>query len=174
MQMMAQITCAVYWFNPLLWFAARRMRIEVERACDDHVLNAGYQSTDYAQHLLDIVRNIRKAGTATRSAVAMARSSKIEGRLQTVLAKHRNRKPMTKIAVAIGVLTLTCFAVPMGVIQLAEALGPEQTLYQEIQEVDNFQLEPLPENATEAEHAMQLEQLQQHLDRGPPTLQAVP
>ena len=92
MQTMAQITCAVYWFNPLLWFAARQMRTEVERACDDHVLNAGYQSTDYAQHLVDIVRNIKKAGAATRSAVAMARSSKIEGRLQTVLAENRNRR----------------------------------------------------------------------------------
>ena len=166
MQTVAQITCALYWFNPLVWFAVRQMRREMERACDDYVLNAGYQSTDYAQHLLDIVRNIRKASTATRSAVAMARSSKIEGRLQTVLAENRNRRPMTKIAVAIGLLTLTCFAVPMGVMQLAEALGPEQALYQEIQEVDNFQLEPLPENATEAEQAAQLEQLQQNLERG--------
>ena len=164
-QMMGQITCAVYWFNPLVWFAARRMRTEVERACDDHVLNAGYQSTDYAQHLLDIVRNIGKARTATRFAVAMARSSKIEERLQTVLAKNRNRQPITKIAVAIGLLALIAFAVPVGVMQLAEALGPEQALYKEIQAADNFQLEPLPETATEAEQAAQLEQLQQHLDR---------
>ena len=166
MQTIAHITCAVYWFNPLIWFAARRMRTEVECACDDHVLNAGHQSTDYAQHLVDIVRTIKATGIAKRSAVAMARSSKIEGRLRTVLAENRNRQPITKIAVAIGVLTLTCFAVPMGVMQLAEALGPEQALYKEIQAVDNFQLEPLPETATEAEQAAQLEQLQQHLDRG--------
>ena len=31
-QTIAQITCAVYWFNPLVWFAVRRMRTEVERA----------------------------------------------------------------------------------------------------------------------------------------------
>ena len=66
MQTMAQITCAVYWFNPLLWFAARRMRTEIEGACDDHVLNAGYQSTDYAQHLLDIVRNIKTMRSISR------------------------------------------------------------------------------------------------------------
>ena len=41
-QLIAQVMCAVYWFNPLVWFAARRMRVEAERACDDHVLNAGY------------------------------------------------------------------------------------------------------------------------------------
>ena len=166
MQMMAQITCAVYWFNPLVWFAVRQMRREVERACDDHVLNAGYQSADYAQHLVDIVRNIKKAGTATRSAVAMARHSRIEGRLRTILVENRNRKPMTKIAVAIGVLTLTCLAVPIGVMRLAEAVDPEQTLYQEIEAVYNFWPDPLPENPTEAERAARGEQYQQKWERG--------
>ena len=123
-QTIAQITCTVYWFNPLVWFAARRMRSEMEQACDDHVLNAGYQSIDYAQHLLDIVRNIKAVGSASRSAVAMVRSSKIEGRLRTILAEHRNRRPMTKIAVAIGLLTLICFAVLMGVMRLTETAGP--------------------------------------------------
>ena len=166
MQTIAQITYAVYWFSPLVWFAVRRMQAEAERACDDHVLNAGYQSTDYAQHLLDIVRTIKATGIAKRSAVAMARSSKIEGRLRMVLAENRNRRPVAKIAVAIGVLTLTCFAVPMGVMQLAEALDPEQALYTEIQEVDNFQLEPLPETATEVEQAAQYEQYQQNRQHG--------
>ena len=124
MQTMAQVTCAVYWFNPLVWFAARRMRTEVERACDDHVLNAGYQSTDYARHLLDIVRNIKVLRPASRATVAMARPSKIEGRLRTILAEHRNRRPVTKIAVAIGLLTLICFAVLIGVMRLTETAGP--------------------------------------------------
>ena len=79
MQTIAQLTCALYWFNPLVWFAARQMRTAAEQACDDHVLNAGYQSTDYAQHLLDIVRNVKAAGAASRAAVAMARQSKMEG-----------------------------------------------------------------------------------------------
>ena len=166
MQTIAQIACAVYWFNPLLWFAARWRQIEVERACDDHVLNAGYQSTDYAQHLVDIVRNIKATGIAKRSAVAMARSSKIEGRLRMVLAENRNRRPMTKIAVAIGIFTLTCFAVLMGVMQLAEAVGPEQALYKEIQTMVNFRPESPPENPTEAEQAALLKQYQQNLERG--------
>ena len=165
MQTMAQITCAVYWFNPLLWFAARRMRTEMEGACDDHVLNTGYQSTDYAQHLVDIVRNIKKAGTAPSAAVAMARPSKIEGRLRTILIENRNRRPLTRIAVAVGLFALTCFTVPIGVMQLAEAVGPEQALYQEIRAVDHFRLE-LPENATEAEQAARYEQYQQNWERG--------
>ena len=166
MQTVAHITCAVYWFNPLLWFAVRRMQAEAERACDDHVLNAGHQSTDYAQHLLDIVRTIKATGIAKRSAVAMARSSKIEGRLRMVLAENRNRRPLTKIAVAIGVLTLICFALPMGVMQLAEAVGPEQALYKKIQTMVNFRPESPPENPTETEQAALLKQYRQNLERG--------
>ena len=165
MQTIAQLTCALYWFNPLVWFATRQMRTEAEQACDDHVLNAGYQSTDYAQHLLDIVRNVKAAGSAARAAVAMARHSKIEGRLRTVLAENRNRHPVTKVAVAIGLLVLTCFAIPMGAMRLAEAVDEEDTLYQEIQTVSEFRPEPLPKNATEAEKVARSEQYQQKWER---------
>ena len=130
MQMMAQVVCAVYWFNPLVWFAARWMRIEAEQACDDQVLNAGYQPIDYAQHLLDIVRNVKIASFASRAAVAIARSSKIERRLRTVLAENLNRHPVTKGAIGIGLLVLTCFAVPMGAIRLAQAVDPKEALSQ--------------------------------------------
>ena len=141
-QTIAQITCAVHWFNPLLWFAARQMRIEAEQACDDQVLNAGFQSTDYAQHLLDIVRNVKTGGSVSRAAVAIARASKIEGRLRTVLAENQDRHPVTKVAVGIGILVLTCFTVPMGTMRLARAINPEVTLSPKNQAVSTSQ--PIP------------------------------
>ena len=100
------------------------MRAEAERACDDHVLNAGYQSTDYAHYLLDIVRNIKEAHSTSRVAVAIARSSKIEGRLRTILAEQRNRRPVTKVVVGLVLLVFTCFAILMGVMQLTETVDP--------------------------------------------------
>ena len=127
MLMVTQIMCAVYWFNPLVWFVAHRARIEAEQACDDQVLNAGYQSTDYAQLLLDITRNVKIAKATLRAAVAIARSSKIERRLRTVLAENLNRHPVTKVAAGIGLLVFICFAVPMGAMRLAQAINPEET-----------------------------------------------
>ncbi len=134
-QTIAQTTCAVYWFNPFVWFAAYRVRIEVEQACDDHVLNAGYRSTDYAQHLLDITRNVKIAKATSRAAVAIARSSKIEGRLRTVLAKNLNRHPVTKVTAGIGLLVFICFAVPVGAMRLAQVVDPQEALSQQIREV---------------------------------------
>ena len=128
MQIITQITCAVYWFNPLVWFASHRMRIEAEQACDDQVLNAGFQSTDYAQHLFDIVRNVKTVGSVSRAAVAIARSSKIEGRLRTVLAENLNRHPVTKAALAIGLFGLICFTVPVGAMRLTQVVSSEELL----------------------------------------------
>ena len=142
MQMIAQVVCAVYWFNPLVWLAARWMRIEAEQACDDQVLNAGYQPADYAQHLLDVVRDVKIVSFASRAAVAMVRPSKIEGRLRTVLTQNLNRHPITKATVGVGLLILICFAVPVGAVRLAQAVNPNETLSQQVQEVSKSQLTP--------------------------------
>ncbi len=37
-QTLAYIAGSLHWFNPLVWLAARRMRVEREQACDDLVL----------------------------------------------------------------------------------------------------------------------------------------
>ena len=143
MQTIAQVTCAVYWFNPLVWFAVRWMRIEAEQACDDQVINAGYQSTEYAQLLLDITHNVKIAKATSRAAVAIARSSKIERRLRTVLAENLNRHPVTKIAAGIGLLVFICFAIPIGTMRLAQAINPEET----------FKSKPTPEELSSKPNA---------------------
>ena len=157
-QTIAQTTCAVYWFNPLVWFAARWRRIEAEQACDDQVLNAGYQSTDYAQHLLDTVRDVKTVGSVSRAAVAMARPSKIEARLQTVLAENLNRRPVTKVAVGIGLLVLTCLAIPMGAMRLAQAVGTTAVTYQKIQEVSTSQPTPSESRSDESLNTEQIDE----------------
>ena len=118
----------------------------MEQACDDYVLNAGYLSTEYAEHLLDSVRSIKAVGSISRAAVAMARQSKIEWRLRTVLAENRKRQPLTTAAVAIGLVVLIGFSVPMGVMRLAEAVDQEGALYVEIQNEANRKRKVFPED----------------------------
>ena len=81
---LGRIACALYWFHPLVWTAARRLRAESERACDDLVLSCGARASDYADHLLDIVISVRHHG-APATAMPMARRRELEGRVLAIL-----------------------------------------------------------------------------------------
>ena len=81
---LGRLACALYWFHPLVWTAAKNLRAESERACDDLALACGTRATDYAEHLLEIVTSVR--GDATPSvALAMARRKEFEGRMLAIL-----------------------------------------------------------------------------------------
>lgn len=82
--MLGRLVCALYWFHPLVWVAAKRLRSESERACDDLALACGTRATDYAEHLLDIVTSVRATATPA-VALAMARRKEFEGRLLAIL-----------------------------------------------------------------------------------------
>jgi TonB family protein len=56
--LMAQIACAVYWFHPLVWTVAQRMRDEQETACDDAVLGSGFEPASYAEALIATARSL--------------------------------------------------------------------------------------------------------------------
>ena len=89
-QAMAQLACAVYWFNPLVWLAARRLRVERERACDDQVLTMGMRPSDYAKHLLNIAHS-QPMEWAAAATMAMARRSELEGRIMAILDPEARR-----------------------------------------------------------------------------------
>jgi beta-lactamase regulating signal transducer with metallopeptidase domain len=99
-QLVAQITCAVYWFNPLSWLAAQRMRVERELACDDVVLTAGSKASDYAANLLEVARSLHSPAFTSQTAIAMARPSQLSGRLLAVLDSRRDRRRVSPRLVA--------------------------------------------------------------------------
>ena len=125
-QMLAHLACATYWFNPLVWLAARRLRAERERACDDLVLATGTRGSDYADHLLDIARSLRSGAWPTWSAVTMAHRSQLEGRLMAILDPALPRRSPTRRSVtvfaAVAIVSIVWLA---GVRPVAKAAEPE-------------------------------------------------
>lgn len=115
----SQLACAIHWFNPLVWLAARRLRAESERACDDLVLTAGTRASEYVGHLIDIVRNAGAARTPA-VALAMARRSEFEGRLLAILEPERKRHGLTPASVLLIVFAVVASAVPLA------AMGPSR------------------------------------------------
>ena len=110
-----RFACALYWFHPLVWTAAKRLRSESERACDDLALTCGARASDYAEHLLDIVTGVRHHATPA-VALAMARRKEFEGRMLAILDPelHRNgptRKQTVGLVGALAVMSLLVGAV---------------------------------------------------------------
>jgi bla regulator protein BlaR1 len=98
-QLVAHAACAMYWFNPLVWLAARQMRIERERACDDLVLASGARASDYAHELLLLAAGLSNSRLSTLVAVPMARHGVLEDRLSGILDSRRSRAALTTAAV---------------------------------------------------------------------------
>jgi HEAT repeat protein/beta-lactamase regulating signal transducer with metallopeptidase domain len=94
MNLGSHLVRALYWFHPLAWLAAYRLRVEGERACDDAVLRAGARPSDYAEHLLSIVRSV--GSTVPNVALAMARRSDFEGRLLAILEPGVSRATLSR------------------------------------------------------------------------------
>src|SRR5690606_23535039 len=88
----ARLACAVFWFHPGIWYAARAMRREAESACDDRVLLAGVRPVDYAAELLQLVRAMRPAPAAAAAALPMTQGGGLERRIRAVLDEARPRR----------------------------------------------------------------------------------
>lgn len=109
-QLAAEVLRVLYWFNPLLWIACRRLRIESEHACDDAVLARGFEAPEYATHLLDLARSLNRGRQPWLPAPAMARPSSLEGRIRAMLNTTLNRRPVSwrgRLATIGFLLTLT-------------------------------------------------------------------
>ena len=138
--LLAHVACAVYWWNPLVWLAARRMTVERERACDDRVLSArgaepAMAPSAYAEHLLRVATGLESVLLTRCTAVAMARPGRpgaLEDRLRAILDDGRSRRRVTLGALGAAVLLMLSVVLPVAMLRAAEEtpapsqVGPAQ------------------------------------------------
>lgn len=107
---LALVARALNWFNPLAWYAVKRLRVECEQACDDQVLRMGVEPSDYASHLLDLSTNMCFLSSAGPVAIAMASSQRVEARIVAILNERQNRRGVTLGHVCLTLIAGTLFA----------------------------------------------------------------
>jgi TonB family protein len=122
------ITTALYWFHPLCWIAAARLRAESERASDDAALRAGLLPSGYAAHLLAFARKFN-----TQLALPMATTSYLESRVKSILDPMTNHSSVSRRAwLTVGALTIAVLA-PLTTFTLQaqqpRTLGQDQALF---------------------------------------------
>jgi beta-lactamase regulating signal transducer with metallopeptidase domain len=114
-QTLASLARALYWPHPGVWWAARRLQVEREFACDDRVLTAGTEANGYASDLLEIAYTLG-ARRAPALAVTMARRGQLEGRLLAVLDAARNRATPGRIGRLAATVAAVAVLVPVAAI----------------------------------------------------------
>jgi TonB family protein len=121
-QAIAQAACCLYWFHPLAWMAARQLRKERERACDDAVLSRGVAAPNYAGHLMDLVRALAATRSRWEDAPAMAEASDLESRVRALLDGTRRRYPLSRrAAIAIASVAMAVLLPVVAITAQAQA-----------------------------------------------------
>ena len=129
--LLADVATTIYWCNPILRVAVRRLRAESERACDDRVLHGGAEPEGYAHLLLRVARKTRVPGALSDVAIAMAGPRELESRLLAVLDSRVSRNPLPRwmpvalaslgVFIALPIAALTLRAAPL----TAQVMAPE-------------------------------------------------
>ena len=109
----SRVVSAIYWFHPLAWVAARRLRAESEQACDELVLESGVRASDYAQHLLDMVVALDPRHAAPAAALPIVRPREFEGRLLAILerASRRTTVGRVRLGLLVGLISVASVSI---------------------------------------------------------------
>ncbi len=118
MQICAELLCCVYWFNPLAWIAARKLRLEGERACDDAVLSTSVAPSDYASELLDLVQTLSGDCRKWAAALAFVRPSNLERRFEAMLSASINRSRTSRAGRVLVASVACCLLLPLAALSL--------------------------------------------------------
>ncbi len=112
------VACTLHWYNPLVWWMARRLADQCEFACDAAVLADGMEAKRYANVLCDLAAPARSPATA----LAMAHESGLEARVRRMFSE----KPATSKAVLLLLMAATLLtALGLVIVKPAEApAGP--------------------------------------------------
>jgi GWxTD domain-containing protein len=109
--MLHTVVQAVFWFHPLVWWLGSKLVDEREQACDEAVLQLGFDRIEYAEGILHVCKSYLKAPAC----MAGVSGSNLKKRIEVIMENQGTRKltPLKKLLLTIagaGVLIGPVFA----------------------------------------------------------------
>ena len=111
----AEACCALLWFHPGVWLAARRMRLECERACDDAVIGSGTDRIGYAETLVSLAEGVSRGSRLRGPLAAAGGVRELEIRLRSILDTAARRTSPRALSAAVPLLVAAMTAGLAGV-----------------------------------------------------------
>jgi beta-lactamase regulating signal transducer with metallopeptidase domain len=142
LNLLGDLAAAIYWCNPLAHYAARRIRAEAERACDDAVVHESADADSYALMLLDFTRAAQGVRPLPRAATAMARPSELESRVIALLHSRTVRAPLGRSLTWVFASVAVVIALPVAAATVVAA-ELEKQLQPELQPQPQRKLRPV-------------------------------
>ena len=122
------LACTVFWWNPIAWWARRRLRAAEEICCDALAVRAlGCTPRAYAQALLGAIDLVRTERTPPLSAFASAadsghRTRLLEGRFRMIITRQpaTTLPPLLRLGLCSGLVVL----LTLGLVYCSEPSSP--------------------------------------------------
>jgi beta-lactamase regulating signal transducer with metallopeptidase domain len=118
---------AIFWFYPPVWWIGAHLLREREAACDEAVLEAGYERATYAEALLHVCR---VSAAANMPSLAASTGGCLTRRLRSIMSKDRTLPVDNVRSVALlATAALLCYGpiaagIVTGAIHESEDAGP--------------------------------------------------
>ena len=133
MHLLTRVVVAFYWLNPLVWFGARRLTTERERACDDRALRCKAPQA-YAGHLLQVAELTRSAPRS--AALAMAGQRALLERIRSILDPRIDRYPVSRRRLLIAGMVLALVTATVATLRIRRQPAPDPNLFAALEHPD--------------------------------------
>ena len=112
MNWLATVPLILHWFNPLVWYAVRRMRVDGEIACDALALlyTREGESKSYGQTIVKLLEHFSRPAAGPGLVGILEDKHEMKRRIRMIASFKRSKTwPVAAVAVfvAVGLVTLT-------------------------------------------------------------------
>ncbi len=100
------ITILIYWFNPIIWFIVKKMKLQREYACDAYVLEilGKEESIEYGMTLINFSKFISSSRKVPQLAIFLKQRIKLKRRIKMIKNFKKGSYRMSAVAVICCIL----------------------------------------------------------------------
>lgn len=100
------VTILIYWFNPIIWFIVKKMKLQREYACDTYVLEilGKEESIEYGMTLINFSKLISSSEKVPQLAIFFETKNQIKRRIKMIKNFKKGSYRMSAVAVICCIL----------------------------------------------------------------------